>query len=229
MRLVKYTGNCPRLAPRDAKYAVRWHEGSFAVSLIYRLGPTERVYLATEGHDELVRRVNEVKEALTDRPGGVFYINEWRQVIVPVAGEEDYYYVGEYHENLEFDFDGKILSGRPVGPDGQPLKTGDTWWGPHPGIPYKLRAGVRDIAYELRIGLNRIREVRLSEIVGAEAAARTAQKIRLVRDEAGGRFYVNEWRAIFTPVTKKGEIRYVYVGQLEESDPWFPKPQIEEP
>lgn len=229
MTYCKYTGNCPRLAPRDAKYAVRWHGGSFAVSLIYRLGPTERVYLATTSHDDLVRRVNAVKEALAGRPGGVFYINEWRQVIVPVAGDTDYYYVGEYHENLEFDFDGKILSGRPVGPDGQKLQPGETWWGPHPGIPYKLRAGVRDIAYELQIGPNRIREVRLSEIVGADAAARTADKIRRVRDERGGRFYVNEWRAIFTPITHRGEIRYVYIGQLEDSDPWFPKPEMQLP
>lgn len=227
MPFPKYTGNCPRLAPKDAKYSIRWEAGEPVVSLIFRLGRSERVYLATKKHPQLVRMVNAIKEEYSDRGGGVFYINEWRQVIVPVSGEIDYYYADEYHGDLEFDFDGGVLSGRPVDLEGKPLKPGDEWQGPHPGIPYKLRAGGKDISYERRLTANRTREVCLSEFVGTEAAARMASKIRAQRDERGGRFYVNEWRAMFTPVMGEGMLRYVYIGQLEDSDPWFPKPEIE--
>ncbi len=222
----KFPGNCPRLVSKDAKYSIRWEGSEQVVSLIFRAGSRERIYLATGQHRELVKMVNAVKEQHTNATGGVFYINEWRQVIVPVSGEMDYYYAGEYHGALEFDYDGRTLSGRPVDPDGRPLNPGDEWQGPHPGILYKLRAGGRDIAYELRIGPNRTREVCLADIVGPQAAAQMAAKIRAQRDERGGRFYVNEWRAMFTPVSEKDSLRYIYIGQLEESDPWFPKPEI---
>lgn len=223
----KFVGNCPRLVPKDAKYSIRWDGGEQVVSLIFRLGNAERVYLATNKHPKLVKMVNAVKEEYSQATGGVFYINEWRQVIVPVSGDIDYYYAGEYHEDLEFDFEGRTLSGRPVDLAGRPLKPGDEWHGPHPGILYKLRAGGRDISYERRLSPNRVREVSLSEFVGGEAAARMASKIRAHRDERGGRFYVNEWRAMFTPVSGQGTLRYIYIGQLEDSDPWFPKPDVE--
>jgi len=222
----KFPGNCPRLAPKDAKYSIRWDGGEQVVSLIFRIGRTERVYLATSKHRKLVKMVNAVKEEYSEATGGVFYINEWRQVIVPVTGEIDYYYAGEYDGGLEFDCDGRTLSGRPNDLDGKPLKPGDEWQGPHPGILYKLRAGGRDISYELRITPNRTREICLADAVGRKAAAEMARKIRAQRDDRGGRFYVNEWRAMFTPVSEEGGLRYVYIGQLEDSDPWFPKPEV---
>jgi hypothetical protein len=226
MPFSRFPGNCPRLAPKDAKYAIRWRQGELVVSLIYRLDATERVYLSTDAHPQLVQMVNAVKQAATGESGGVFYINEWRQVIVPVRNDLDYYYVGEYSGELKFAFEGQILSGRPVDRNGNPLRPGDPWEGPHPGIPYKLRAGGRDIAYEVRIGPDRVQEVRLSLETSPEAAEVVARKIRAIRGELGGRFYVNEWRAMFTPVAEAGDLRYVYAGQLEETDPWFRKPEI---
>ena len=226
MPFPKFPGNCPRLAPKDAKYSIRWDQGERVVSLIFRLGKMERVYLATKEHGKLVKMVNAVKEEYAEASGGVFYINEWRQVIVPVTGEIDYYYAGEYDNNLEFDCDGQVLSGRPRNFEGKALRPGDEWQGPHPGILYKLRAGGRDISYELRIGPNRTREVSLADAVGRQAAAQMAGKIRAQRDERGGRFYVNEWRAMFTPTSEEGMLRYVYIGQLEDSDPWFSKPAV---
>jgi len=231
MSFSKFTGNCPRVVSKDAKYSVRWDKGKQVVSLIYRIGQRERVFLATTEHEPLVRMVNAVKEDLQFQTGGVFYINEWRQVIVPVTDEVrrevEYYYAGEYHGNLEFDFDGKRLSGLPVSVDGQALQPGQEWEGPHAGIPYKLRAGGRDIAYERRTAPNRLLEVRLSDHVGTQEAAHMARKIREQRDERGGRFYVNEHRVIFTPVSEQDSLHYIYVGQLEDSDPWFPKPVVE--
>jgi hypothetical protein len=37
MPFSRFPGNCPRLAPKDAKYAIRWRQGELVVSLIYRL------------------------------------------------------------------------------------------------------------------------------------------------------------------------------------------------
>ncbi len=226
MPFPQFPGNCPRLAPKDAKYSIRWHRGEQVVSLVYRIGKAERVYLSTAEHRRLVEMVNAVKEEYSETLGGVFYINEWHQVIVPVAGEIDYFYAGEYDGSLEFDLDGHVLSGRPVGRDGQRLSPGDEWYGPHPGIPYKLRAGGKDISYEVRLSANRTREICLSDIVGREGAAQMAGRIREYKGYLGGRFYVNEWRAMFAPMVARDELRYIYLGQLEDSDPWFPKPEV---
>jgi hypothetical protein len=232
MSFSKFLGNCPRLAPKDAKYSIRWDQGEQVVSLIFRTGNRERIYLATKEHRQLVNMVNAVKEEYAGTSGGVFYINEWRQVIVPttgsITGEIDYYYAGEYDGNLEFNYDGQILSGRPLKLDGRPLCPGDEWQGPHPGIRYKLRAGGKDVSYVLRTGLIRT-EVCLADGVSPQAAGQVASRIRAQRDERGGRFYLNEWRAMFTPVSEEGRLRYVYVGQLEDADPWFPKTVVAEP
>jgi hypothetical protein len=228
MKPIVFPGNCPRLAPREAKYSVRWRDGRQVVALMYRVNQAEYEILSTDRHPELIRMVNTVKEHFADNSGGAFYINEWRQVLVPVIGQRDYYYAGEYMGNLEFDFEGKKLSGRPVSLDGVPLKPGDRWDGPHPGIPYKLMAGGRDIYFEVEVSSTRIRTVRLSEFVGPEAAKEMASRVRAIRDERGGRFYVNEWRAMFTPVSSEGSISYIYIGQLDEGAPWFAKPVLQE-
>ncbi len=64
-----------------------------------------------------------------------FYINEYKQVVVPAVGSEDYFLAGEYRKPLRFEFEGKIISGEAVDLEGHPLSPGDTWVGPHPGIP----------------------------------------------------------------------------------------------
>ncbi len=229
MAAVPFNGNCPRLAPKEAKYSIRWRQGQQVVSLVYRLSRSEVEILSTDRHDELILMVNTIKEEFANATGGAFYINEWHQVIVPVSGRHEYYYAGEYHNLLEFEFEGRTLSGKPVGWDNQPLRPGELWGGPHPGIPYKLRAGGRDIYYELQVTPTRIRTISLSEHVGKEAAQQMAARIRAVKSDLGGRFYVNEWRAIFAPLAEENLIKYVYVGQLEEGDPWFAKPVIEYP
>jgi hypothetical protein len=125
-----------------------------------------------------------------------FYINEYRQVIVPVIGDEkDYYYAGEYEKALEFEFEGKILSGDAKDLEGNPLQPGDEWVGPHPGIPYVLKAGGKDIYYRYWARKNVQKEERLSAYIGKEAEA-VAMPIAHVIGLAGGRFYVNEFKQI---------------------------------
>ncbi len=232
MKFAKFPGNWPKVVAKDAKYAIRTRSNKLVVSLVYEVGHREKVFLATTEHDELVKMVNSVKKE-GGGYGGVFYINEWRQVLVPVQTENsrevEYYYAGDYYGDLEFDFEGRTLSGRPLSLDGTPLQPGDEWDGPHVGIPYKLCAGGRDIGYTVRISENRSREVRLSDHVSKREVVWMADKIASQKGWQGGRFYVNEYRTIFAPVSKGNDLRYVYIGQLEESDPWFPKPEVEPP
>jgi hypothetical protein len=220
-----FKGNCPKNVSKDAKYSVRTVEGEPVATLTYLTADGEQ-WLATthpESHRDLVDMVNAVKTTMGSAPNGPFYINEYGQVIVPVA-DGTYYLAGEYDAPLEFKFEGKILSGRAVGLDGRLLEPGDLWTGPHPGIPHVLTAGGGDIYYRSHPRPLVTRKVELGASAGAEAARAMADRIQGVKGWQGGRFYINEWREIFGPVDGGEGLEYRYVGHLDEGDPWFPKP-----
>ena len=224
MALVRYTWNTPKNVARDAKYAIRRNKGKLEVFLLFRTDYGEEWSLSTAEHARLVQMVNAVKMEATGSPAGAFYINEYRQVIVPAAdGSDTYYYAGEYHEDLEFLFEGRTISSRAVGADGQALTPGDTWEGVHPGIPYVLKAGGKDISFKRPIRPNVTREELLSKYTSPVEAAELAARIRSVKGFEGGRFYVNERRHMFAPLNREGGLNYVYVGDLGPSDPWYPK------
>lgn len=162
MGLVRYTWNQPANVSRDAKYMVRHHQGKMKICLYYRSDAGEEWFLSTADHAELVSMVNSVKVLATGIPGGAFYINEYRQVIVPVSGQgSEYYYAGEYAHDLEFTFEGRVITNRAVNREGRPLQPGDVWEGIHPGIPYSLKAGGRDIFFKRFVRPDVIREERL--------------------------------------------------------------------
>ncbi len=232
MALVPYTWNLPRNVSRDAKYAVRRNKGRMEVGLLFRTDYGEEWTMSTAAHPELVQMVNAVKMEISGNPGGSFYINEYRQVIVPAAdGSDSYYYAGEYHQDLEFLFEGKTVSSRAVASDGRPLKPGDTWEGVHPGIPYVLKAGGKDISFRHPVRPNVTREELLSRYVSPAAALTLAARIRSVKGFEGGRFYVNERCHMFAPLGGEGGLNYVYIGDLAPTDPWYPKwqpPSVQE-
>ncbi len=221
-----FPGNCPHNVAKDAKYTIRSGKTGSVVALTYRAKDGERWHATTEDHPDLVEMVNAVKRAKTDSQHGPFYINEYHQVIVPVGSEADYYLAGEYSESLRFEFEGKILSGEAVDLDGQRLNPGDPWDGPHPGIPYVLTAGGKDIYYRTSLRPNVTKDVKLSNAIGPHQAATIARRIRAMKGFAGGRFYVNEWGTMFAPINKPPEVEYVYLGQLVLEDGWFPKPDV---
>jgi hypothetical protein len=130
---------------------------------------------------------------------------------------------GRYDQSLRFEFEGKTLSGEAIDLEGNPLASGDTWTGPHPGIPYVLTAGGDDIRYTIQPQPNVEKDVKLSKMIGPDAARAVAAKIRSVKGFAGGRFYVNEFRTIFAPIQEGREWRYVYAGQLDLAA-WFTEP-----
>ncbi len=218
--LMVYEGNWPSNVRKDAKYSVRRNDegGGYVVGIEYRTNDGEKWSPTTDDHDELVKMVNKIKIEVNGVPGGPFYINEYHQVIVP-AGNPAIYYLGcDYAEDLIFEFEGCQISGKPYDLNGNPLHPGDAWKGPHAGIPFKLKAGGRDISYEKQIRPKVRKEFTLSSYVGDQAAQRVAAKIRAIVGFDGGRFYINEFRQLFTGMP------YIYIGELETDDPWFPKP-----
>ena len=226
-----FPGNCPRNVVKDAKYSVRTDtttggQRGAVITLVFRAAEDERWYATTDAHPNLVNMVNAVKLGLGLPPNGAFYINEYKQVIVPTAASDRYYYAGQYEEPLRFEFEDKVLSGDAVDLDGHPLSPGDTWVGPHPGIRYKLTAGGSDIAYTTHPRPRVEKTLSLSALIGADRAAAVAARIRDVKGFAGGRFYVNEFRTIFSRVSEGQEWRYVYIGRLDMEN-WFPTPQIQ--
>ena len=222
-RFPRFEGNCPHNVAKDAKYGVRTGRDGPVVALTYRTVDDERWHATTEEHPELVRMVNEVKVSEGFGPNGSFYINEYRQVIVPTAGADGYRLAGKYERSLCFEFEGTVLTGRPKDLEGNELRRGDRWLGPHPGIPYVLSAGGEDIKYTVEPRPNVEREYKLSQVIGRDAAGVVASGIRAVKGYPGGRFYVNEFRTIFAPVQTGGEWQYVYIGQVDLQS-WFPEP-----
>lgn len=238
-----YRGVWPMNVSKLAKYAVRFIEGEWKITVFYEVGEGLRYLAVVGGGCELTSHINSVKTKLRDQPGGAFYVNEYKHVIVPVTGSTSsgagshYYYAGSLENDLRFEFEGQMLTTRPIYPDGIPLKAGERWVGPRPGIPYVLSAGANDIYYETpaltdedppAVRPSMTRKVQLSKILKDKALlTRTVRPLADIRGHQGGRFYVNEHGAVFTPV-EAGDgngIDYIYCGQIDQSA-WFPEPRI---
>ncbi len=222
-----YQGNWPNNVSRDAKYSVRQEAGAYVVGMLYETDEGEKWHPTTDKHPRLVEMVNAVKTEINGTQGGPFYINEWRQVIVPAGRPVTYYLAGDYPADLEFEFEGKVISGKPYDFDGGPLAPGCTWTGPHVGIPYVLKPQGRDIYYTRTVGAKVTKDEKLSAYADPAKVAELGQKIVRVAGFGGGRFYVNEFRQIFKPQSDGDSVEYIYVGALTENDPWYPRPHSE--
>jgi hypothetical protein len=234
-----YRGLWPQNVGKTAKYAVRIVDGKWKVTVTYDLGEGLMFLAVESGGSDVADRVNEIKRVVEGQEGGVFYINEYQHLLVPLArnGSSQYYSGGRVDVEFAFDFEGRKLTSRPVDRDGAPLNAGDPWVGPRPGIPYVLAAGGQDIYYEspaltdanppeVRQGVTR--KVQLSKVLrDKEAVRRALAPIWKVRGHLGGRFYVNEHSAIFTPVDKGdgNGLNYIYCGQIDVNS-WFPQPDL---
>lgn len=236
-----YRGPWPQVIARLSKYAIRHVDGKWRITVLYDAGEGLRYLAVAGGGNELVEQINRVKQEAGGQPGGTFYVNEYRHVITPVGDRDGdgpsalYYYVTRCFEDFTFDFEGEALTTRAEGPGGRPLRPGDRWHGPRPGIPYVLAAGGKDIYYETpaltdedppRVRPRMTRRVQLSRILrNPEALFRAVKPMRAQRESTGGRFYVNEHGSIFTPVTADdgNGLDYIYCGQIDRNA-WFPEP-----
>ena len=240
--MVLYRGVWPQNISKLAKYGVRFIDGQWKVTVLYDAGDGLQ-YLAVEGGAaDVASRVNTIKTAFSNQPGGTFYVNEYRHILVPVAAEgadaaaSQYYMAGRLDADFRFEFEGQPLTARPVRPDGTALQSGDRWIGPRPGIPYVLAAGGNDIYYKTQaltdddppaIRPMTMRKVQLSRVLRDRSLLPTAlAPISAVRGHQGGRFYVNEHGAMFTPVNggDGNGIDYIYCGLINKAA-WFPEPR----
>ena len=129
-----YQGQWPQNVSKTAKYTVKIVDGKWKVTVRYDLGEG-LIFLAVESGDtDVAERVNGVKRAINGQEGGVFYINEYQHLIVPVARNESshYYFGGRVKPDFVFEFEGNHLTSRPINLDGVPLSPGDSWVGPRP-------------------------------------------------------------------------------------------------
>lgn len=219
-----FSGNCPRNVSKDAKYGIGFDKRTRAlgVGLTYRTRDDERWHMTTVEHPKLVAIVNAVKMAHGSGPNGPFYINEYRQVIVPVGDSAQYYLAGKYNDALRFEFNGRTISGEPVDQHGKPMQPGDKWTGPHAGIPYVLAAGGNDIYYKIWPQPEVEKRVKLSAKRGATTAAQMARLLSTLKGPGGGRFYVNEFGCVFSPMNDGNGLDYIYFGKIDLKS-WFPE------
>jgi hypothetical protein len=201
----------PSNVNREGKYRVT---SGGEVRLIHILGQREYALLTTDEHPELVSVVRRVKAAHREQPSGVFYINEWRHLLVKAAGGT--WYAGSYHRPLEFDLEGSMISAKaPAG-----LTPGDKWPGPRIGTRYALSASGDDVYCRRKIDARTERTEHLSDYVDdASAFARKMSKHK----PGGGRIYINEAREIFAPSANNS---FIYLGYAAVHQ-WFPEPQLE--
>jgi hypothetical protein len=232
-----YRGLWPQSIAKLSKYSVSFLEGQWRVTVGYDVGDGLRFLAVEEADSGVAKMVNDVKTAVAGQPGGAFYSNEFRHVIVPVksGSTSDYYFAGRAVDDFTFMFEGERLSTRPVGAGGQPLTAGQKWHGPRPGVPYKLAARGNDIFYETpaltdadppQVRPNMTRRVQLSKVLSnPQAVTRATQPVAAVKGHQGGRFYVNEHGAMFAPVAAGdgNGLDYVYCGQIDRTA-WFPEP-----
>ena len=235
-----YQGMWPRNTSKTAKYSVRQIDGEWKVTVLYDLGAGMR-YLAVENADTSIPdRVNFIKNKLGQKDGGVFYINEYQHLIVPIKQmDTSYYYFGGILSDIdfEFEFEGDTLTSRPVDSNGNQLKIGQDWIGPRPGIPYVLNADTSDIYYKrpavsiekpIEVINGVTQKVLLSKVSTDEnAMEENLKNIRNRKGIKGGRFYVNEHLAIFAPKIHDTEdgLNYIYCGQIDMKG-WFPEPFV---
>lgn len=200
----------PSSVKTDGKYRVT---ADAHVRLIYSIDREERALLTTDKHPELVQWVGDVKRAHGEQPSGVFYINEWRHVLVKAGGHT--WYAGQYDPLLEFDLDGQVVSARsPID-----LEPGDRWDGPRVGIKYTLAAAGDDIYCRRMVTSQRERTERLMSHVPSAA---TAIRRWARHKPRGGAIYINEARELFAPI----DDGWIYLGSAGSHE-WFPEPRMD--
>lgn len=71
---------------------MRLDKGDYVVGIHYRALNDETWYPTGCKHPRLVEKVSEIKLHFNGAPGAPFYSNEYKQVLVPVEREAEYYY-----------------------------------------------------------------------------------------------------------------------------------------
>jgi|GEM_PF-700849 len=231
-----YPGLWPVKPGRVARYCVSLVDGVWRVTLSLRDSEGQTLLPVEGAYDDLPERVNHIRTELGAPPGGEFFINEFHHIVVPVPNVQDpvglsrFYCAGRFGGFLKFKYRDKWLTGKPEHADGRELYQGDRWNGPRPGVPYLLASDRDDVYYEIADGSPQARGMNRSPMITALGGHRGEYAARgVVRQQKSrrGRFYVNEYGAMFTPVGggEGNGIDYVYCGQVDPRY-WFPMPAV---
>jgi hypothetical protein len=164
---------------------------------------------ADSGVIEMIEAINQAKSEKTGSRGGSFHINEYGQVLVPIAQSQDKYLVGELSGYPEF-VDPR--SGRHFSLAAPRAgKTGAAWDFPYVGMPFKFNSEGQ---------VSRVRTV--GDISELESPLRhdssLAAKLTQLRP-TGGRMLINLHGVILTKMD--GE-KPIFVGEIDPNK-WFTK------
>ncbi len=68
--------------------------------------------------------------------------------------------------------------------------------------------------------------IRLSKKRSKATAEQIARLLSIFKGTGGGRIYVNDFCAVFSPINGEDSMEYVYFGQIDLAT-WFPNPMID--
>jgi len=168
----------------------------------------------TSAVKQMAKKINQVKRKYSGYAGGSFVINEFGQVITPVMGRRERYFLGELIGPLYFEHPEE--NDKYITLEGNGYKCGDIWDRPYMGIKYNLHRD--DYIYFYR---------EEEEESFVEEAPKQDKKLikdlRKIRPYGGMSFLVNPYGVV---ITKKefAEAGWlpVYVGMINYKK-WFEK------
>lgn len=162
----------------------------------------------------MAKAINDIKIKHAGQAGGSFLINEYGQVISPIAGSRDRYLVGEIEGIPQFinPQNGEFISLAPP----NTATPGLIWSGPYIGMKFNL-------SYDDRIYFNHEDGDTINKICLNTASDHLIRALRIVRPAGGIRFIVNLHGAVFTKTQDNlGNWIPVFVTYIDLSK-WFPR------
>lgn len=209
----RWTGRYRRTPGKHSVLHVRCDDTVDIISLDGQDTCTCRAEMNPALH-RLARAVNRVKRQRTGQAGGSFVINEYGQVICPVADNSfERFYVGDCRGLIAFvDPDGDSFTLD----DDEDLEPGDEWKLPYVGTAFNLsRSG--HIYFPLREGRDTER------IYPPVQDHHLIRALRAVRGGGGFRFRVNPHGIVLTKVQHgPRDWQPKYVGRINYQR-WFPR------
>ena len=170
--------------------------------------------LDTPETQALGKALNETKSSHAGSPGGSFLINEYGEIICPIAGGSQRYYVGQLR--------GEITVQNPVSGGtltlAPPRETtpGTRWRGPYVGMPFNLSG-------DDRIYFKHESDDMIQKIWLDRPNAALVSSLRQVRPAGGLRFIVNPHGAVFTKAPDSlGNWSPVFISYIDPSN-WYPR------
>lgn len=203
--------------PKDRKYSIvtSKHHGQYRPAIQFTDYQNNVEYsevYTTQPLVQLVKDINDIALEHNGAGGGVFYVNEFKQVIKPVGSDVTDIFVGEY-PNLHFIFDcnGRLIDNADV----SGLQVGDRWPYQKVGTKYHFSAYRERVFYEQEDG-NTIRRHTFSvspDILDALWSVKPN----------GGVFYVNEHGHVFAPAgIDESPGQDIFIGTINYTQ-WIPK------